>query len=60
MCGNPLDRIYTDLVGPIRKLFLGGAECVLTVLYSYSDFSLVVFLHRTSNPAEAAVQRVPE
>lgn len=52
MWGNkskrPIERVYTDVVGPMRTPSLGGAKYFVTLIDEYSGYSMVRFMkHKT-------------
>lgn len=58
--GKPLDRVYTDLVHPLRHLSVVKERYFVTFIDSYSGLSLDTFLHLRSEAEETALQIVHE
>lgn len=57
---NPLDRVYTDVVGSIRNPSLSGSQYFVTLHDDCSGFSLIRFLRRKSKASEAVQEMVKE
>lgn len=57
---KPLEHIHKDVVGPMNNNSLGKASYFATLLDSYSEFSLVHFLHRKSVAGHADISMIRE
>lgn len=57
---DPGELVHTDLHGPMRTLSVGGARYYVTLYEGSSAYSMVRFLHRRSELAEAGKQMMTE
>lgn len=57
---RPLERVFTDIVGPIEPLSLSRARYYITLIDDFSGYSMVKFILRKSQAAEALPEMIKE
>lgn len=50
---QPVQRVYTEVVVPMKTYSLGGAKYFVTLSDEYSGYAMVRFISRKSKNAEA-------
>lgn len=54
----PLERVYTDVVGPISASTFGGARYFVTLLDEYSGYSMVRFMREKGDASERVKEMI--
>lgn len=57
---KPLERVFSDLVGSMKHSSIGRSRYFVTLLDSYSGYSIARFLARKSETGDAVVEMVHE
>lgn len=57
---EPLERTFTDVVGPITPPSISGARYFITLMDDYSGYSLLRFIRRKSQATETIQEMVNE
>lgn len=57
---QPIERVYSDVMGPTRRPSLGKSKYFVTLLDEFSGYTIVRFLHRKSETASAVTETMRE
>lgn len=57
---KPVERVYTDVIGPMRHQSIGKAKYFVTLLDEYSGYSMVRFMVRKNETAERLKEMICE
>lgn len=56
----PVERVYTDVLRPVKSSSLRRSTYFVTLLYGFSGYLLVRFMHRKSEKSGAVIAMISE